>query len=93
MVKDRPPASMHPRERRESEAGRHIQAAKRHKILTYRAISEVEALRRVALDLGVEVYKESTDGMLVGLADATPKAVVPLYHLIPLCFRFLSALS
>ena len=92
-MKDRPPAFMHPRERRESGAGRHTQAAKTHKVLTYRAIPEVEALRGVALDLGVEVYKESTDGMLVGLADAAPKAVVPLYHLIPLCFGHYSALA
>ena len=84
---------MHPRERREGQAGRHIQGAKTHKILTYRAISKVEALRGVALDLGVEVYKEGTDGMLVGLADAAPKAVVPLYHLIPLCFGLFSALA
>ncbi len=71
LVEGGRPASMHPWTGRGARQGGTLRFQCLQS-LTYRAIPEVEALRGVALDLVVEVYKEGADGVLVGLADAVP---------------------
>lgn len=51
--------------------------------LTNTAVAEVEALGGVVQQLGVEVYQEAADGVLVGLAHVPPQIMLPLHNVIP----------
>ena len=61
-------------------------------LLTNRAIPEVEPLCGVPLYLRMEVDQKRSDGVLVGLADAFPQAVIALHNLVPLHLGPLCAL-
>ncbi len=42
-------------------------------------------------DMGVEVNKESPDGVLVGIRHAGPELMVPLHNVTPLCLGLMAA--
>lgn len=54
---------------------------------TYRAIFEVELLCCLAEDLSMEVDKEGSDGVLVGLPNAFPQVMLPFDNVIPFQLR------
>lgn len=51
---------------------------------TYRSILEVESLIGLPQNLGMEVYKEGSNGVLVGFPNASPKYMLSLHNIIPL---------